>query len=70
MKTCTCNKAHKLLRVIVLANGADSNECLCVLIGFIGVNEVEGGGVSGVTVAGREVHAHSEIDLATSHDIV
>ena len=31
---------------------------------------MEGGGVGGVTVAGREVHPHSEVDLTASHNVV
>ena len=31
---------------------------------------VQGGGLPGVTVAGIEVHAHCEVDLTASHDVV
>ena len=28
------------------------------------------GGLGGVTIASRKVHAHCEIDLTTAHDII
>ena len=57
-------------RVIVLADRADRHEGRSVLVGFEGVNIVEGGWLRWVTIAGREVNAHCEVDLATTLDIL
>ena len=57
-------------RVIVLADRADSHEGCSVLVGFEGVNIVEGGRQRWVTIAGCEVNAHCEVDLATTLDIL
>ena len=57
-------------RVIVLADRADRHEGRSVLVGFEGVNIVEGGRLRWVTIAGREVNAHCEVDLATTLDIL
>lgn len=57
-------------RIIVLTDGANSHEGSSVLVGFEGVNIVKGGWLRWVTVAGREVNPHCEVDLATSLDVL
>ena len=57
-------------RIIVLADGANSHEGCSVLVGFEGVNIVEGGWLRWVTIAGREVNTNCEVDLATSLDVL
>ena len=43
---------------------------MCVLVGTVGVKVVEGGGLTRVPVASREVYAHCKVDLAASHDVL
>ena len=57
-------------RVIVLADRADSHEGCSVLVGFEGINIVQGRWLRWVTIAGREVNAHCEVDLAATLDIL
>ncbi len=57
-------------RVIVLTDSAHSHKCHGVLIGFVGVDVMQGGGIPGVPIAASEVHTHSKVDLTTTHDVV
>lgn len=57
-------------RVIVLTDRADSHEGCSILVGFEGINIVQGGWLRWVTIAGCEVYAHCEVDLATTLNIL
>lgn len=56
-----------LLRVITLAHFSHSYESRGVLVGLVGVEIVQGGGVSRDLVASREIDTHGEVDLTASH---
>ena len=62
--------SHSHSRVIVLADLSDGNQSLGVLIRLVGVDIVEGGWFTRVTVASCEVHTHREVDLAAAHDVL
>lgn len=57
-------------RVVILADGAHSHECLGILVGLVRVNVVEGFGLIGLSVAGSKVNTHCEVDLTATHDVV
>ena len=57
-------------RVVILTNLTNSHKSLGILVWRVWVNMVEGIWVRWVTITGCEVNAHSEVDLAASHDVV
>ncbi len=57
-------------RVVILTDRSHSDQSGGVLVWFVGVDVVQGGGLSRVTVAGGKVNTHGEVDPTTSDDVV
>ena len=62
--------ATQCSRVVVLADGANSHQSLGILVGTVGVDVVQGGGLTRVTIAAGEVYTYSKVDLAATHNIL
>ncbi len=58
------------IRVIVLTYRAHSSKGLGVLVGLDWIYVMEGGRIFRILVAKSEVHPHSEVNQATTHDVV
>ena len=56
----------QLIAIVVLYDISNSCDSLCVLIGGVTPDEVQGGTLPGVTVTAREVNTHHKVQLTST----